>query len=266
MICLVCEPLHLRIEQPINSFQRESLGDPPDPGRALTQHAELVATLERLGVRVVRVRPTEETPYQVFTRDVVIGGLGEPLLATLREPLRQPELAAVRRALEEASIPFVESRGGCLEGGDVVAHGCEVFVGIGDRTDRAAADWLRERCYGEYDVHVLEMKPGFLHLDMIFNVLGDDRCVLFAAAFSPDAARLIRERFSERLEVDATEQRGRSTNFLPIGEGLVVASTTMAARVRDYIRAGGSELFLVEFDEIQKAGGSVRCSTCLLDL
>lgn len=257
--------MNLRIEQAINSFQREALADPPRPARARAQHADLVAVLERLGVEILKVPPAPAAPYQVFTRDTVIGGLGVPILATLAEPLRRPELAAVRRTLEDAAIPFVESDGGCLEGGDVVVYGSEVFVGVGDRTEPDAAAWLRERCSGDHEVHVLEMKSGFLHLDMVFNILGPEHCVYFPDAFGTAAGRLVRDRFSHCLEIGLAEQRGRSSNFLTVGEAAAVASTTSAASVRDAIVACGWELHLVELDEIQKGGGSVRCSTCLID-
>ena len=117
MICLVCEPVHLRIEQAINSFQREALEDPPDRDLALAQHAGLVGALEGLGVEVLAVEPSSAAPYQVFVRDVLIGGLGTPIVARLREPVRSPETEVVREALRAASIPFVECSGGYLEGG-----------------------------------------------------------------------------------------------------------------------------------------------------
>ncbi len=264
MICLVCEPVHLRIEQPINSFQVESLPDPPRRALALEQHTRLVAALERLGVEVLKVPALPEAPYQVFTRDVLIGGLDPPILATLRKPRRQVELPAVRRLLRATALPFVESEGGCLEGGDVVVHGTEIFVGLGDRTERPAAGWLAERFAGDYEVHVLEMKPGFLHLDMVFNVLGPERCVWFPAAFGAATGDRMRERFPHGVEIGLAEQRRRSTNFLPVGESAAIASTTIAPVVREAIAASGRELHLVELGEIEKAGGSVRCATCLI--
>lgn len=208
--------------------------------------------------------PLPEAPYQVFTRDVVIGGLDRAILARPREPIRRQEVAAARRALERASIPFVESVGGFLEGGDVVVQGSEVFVGVGDRTERGAATWLGEWCAGRYELHVLEMKPGFLHLDMVFNVLGPDRAVCVPEALRGDSAGLVRKRFSECLELDLPAQRSQSTNFLPIGERAAIGSTTVAGAVRDAVAASGRELHLVELGEIQKAGGSVRCATCLV--
>lgn len=264
MICLVCEPTYLRIEQPINSFQVAALDDPPDRDLALEQHAELVSTLAGAGLDVRRLRPVPEAPYQVFTRDVVVGGLGDPILATPREPLREAEIGVARRMLEEAGIHAVDSEGGCLEGGDVVVSGSDLFVGVGDRTETGAAAWLRERCGGARRVHVLEMKPGFLHLDMVFNVLGPESCVWFPGAFGADARGRIRERFPEALEIDLAEQLSRSANYLPVGETAVIASTTMAPAVQSAIRASGRELHLVDVGEIQKAGGSVRCATCLI--
>ncbi len=264
MICLVCEPRNLRIEQPINSFHREWMANPPDAGVAVTQHDGLVAALERLGVEVVKVPPLDHAPYQVFMRDVLIGGLGVPILADLREPVRRPELAALRETLEQASIPFVASAGGHLEGGDVVVHGSEVFVGVGDRTESGAADWLRDRYEPDYRVEVLEMHPGFLHLDMVFNVLGADACVLHGEALEPASAARIRERFTQVLEIDHAAQRRMSTNFLPIGDEHAIASTTAIPEVGAAGAAVGREFHFVELAEIQKGGGSVRCSTCLI--
>ena len=266
MICLVCEPRNLRIEQPINSFHLEWIENPPDVSVAGAQHAGLVAALERLGVEVLKVPPLDDAPYQVFMRDVLIGGLGVPILANLREPVRRPELDALRATLERASIPFVPSAGGHLEGGDVVVSGTQVFVGVGDRTERGAAEWLRETYAPDYQVEVLGMRPGFLHLDMVFNVFGPDSCVLHPDALEPESAERIRERFGHVLEIDRAAQRRMSTNFLPVGDSDAIASTTAIPEVGEAAAAAGREFHFVELNEIQKGGGSVRCSTCLLQL
>ncbi len=264
MICLVCEPANLEIGEPINSFHREFVDNPPDREVARRQHAGLVAALESVDVEVLQVPPLEGAPYQVFMRDVVIGGLGSPIIANLREEVRRPETEVVRRVLADAGLAVVESDGGHLEGGDVVVFGSEIFVGVGDRTEMGATEWLRGTYGDDYEVRVLRMHPGFLHLDMVFNVLSDDSCVLHPDALEPDAVTLVRERFSERLEIDRAAQRRMSTNFLPVRAGHAIASTTVIPEVGRAGAAVGREFRFVELDEIQKGGGSVRCSTCLI--
>lgn len=264
MICLVCAPTHLRIGQPINSFQREWFDDPPDALRAAQQHRELVKALERLAVRVVEVPVLEGAPYQVFMRDVLIAGLDVPVVGRMREPVRRPEIDQLMRTLEEVGIASDEAEGGYLEGGDVVVNGRDVFVGLGDRTERGASEWLGGRFAG-YRIHPLEMQPGFLHLDMVFNVFSPTSCVYCPAGLTASAVADVRRRFENCLEIDSADQRRMSTNFLPVGDAAIIAPASATPAVLDAARAEGREVLTVDLSEIQKTGGSVRCSTCLIE-
>ena len=264
MICLLCEPLHLRIDPPINSFHLAARDDPPDIEAAVGQHRGLVAALEALDVRPLLVPPLPRAPYQVFMRDVLIGGLDEPVLASMREPVRRQELAELVTTLDSARIPFTHSEGGHLEGGDVVVNGRDVYVGLSDRTEGGAVEWLRGR-FPRHRFTVLAMKPGFLHLDMVFNVFSSDSCVFCPEALDSEAAALLRRRFGRCLEIDREEQRRMSTNFLPVGDfGAVVPRSAIDA-VPSAAEAAGRRVIRVDLSEIQKGGGSVRCSTCLLE-
>ena len=82
---------------------------------------------------------------------------------------------------------------------------------------------------------------------------------------SAEAATLVRERFERCLEVDRRAQRRMSTNFLPVGDRAAIVPASAVEEVGVAAEAAGRRVEVVDLTEIQKGGGSVRCSTCLLE-
>ena len=100
---------------------------------------------------------------------------------------------------------------------------------------------------------------------MVFNVFGPDHCVFHPAALEPESVSLLRGRFRHCLEIDSADQRRMLTNFLLVGETTAIATAPLARPVAAAARAAGRELLPIDLSEIQKAGGGVRCATCLFE-
>ena len=67
------------------------------------------------------------------------------------------------------------------------------------------------------------------------------------------------------MEIGPEDQRRMSSNFLPITAQAAIVPASAIEGVSDAARAVGRSVTTVDLGEIQKAGGSVRCATCLIE-
>ena len=116
---------------------------PIDRARAVAEHAEYEAALERLGCRVQRLPDAPELPDSVFVEDTVVM-YGD--LAVITRPgadERKPETAGTEGVLRGLGYRIEHIEGpATLDGGDVLKHGSDVWVGVGGRTSPDAVDQL----------------------------------------------------------------------------------------------------------------------------
>ena len=109
---------------------------PVDPDRALEQWQDYVDVLSGHGWRIVEAPPADDCPDGVFVEDaaVVLGGV-----AVLTRPgaaQRRPEVESMAAAMAGMRLTThrIEAPA-TLDGGDVMAVGDTVYVGLGGRTD-----------------------------------------------------------------------------------------------------------------------------------
>lgn len=105
---------------------------------AVTQHAAYVSALSKLVPEIVTIPADSRFPDCCFIEDSAIA-LGNTVFITRPGAVsRRGETDAVRDALLKLGYNVVEAKGpACIDGGDVLFTGSEVFVGLSARTNRA---------------------------------------------------------------------------------------------------------------------------------
>jgi dimethylargininase len=256
-----------RQTDPINRRQeREALGPPVDRGRLGDEHEGLRRALVETGVEVVDVEPHPDLPYLLNIRDTAVV-IGDGLVpCEMGEALRGSEPAWVIAKLGGPVIPS-PARGTApltLEGGDVFQIGGSLLVGVSQRTSREGA--MAHLGHLGREIHLVELEPGVLHLDTVFNVVGG--LALIADQGIKDVKWLTRLLATlgipEAAAVSAADVDEFATNFLSVSDRHVLIGDTCAP-MRATLDAHGIGSTAVAMSEHHRIGGSVRCATLVLE-
>jgi len=228
---------------------------PIDLARAREQHAAYERALESAGCEIVQLPELDEHPDSVFVEDVAVV-LDEVAIAT------QPGAASRRGEVDSAAEALRAHRrilrlegDATLDGGDVLALGRALFVGLTRRTNAAGARQLRERVapFG-YAVTELEVE-GALHLKTAVT-----RASQHALVVNPRWVDASRFGDFARIEVDAREPF--AANVLWLGAATLCAAAF--PRTHERLRAHGVRVAPVDVSELAKAEAGVTCCSLLV--
>jgi hypothetical protein len=267
------EPSGFRLsEQTARDNQYMDLDVQVDPNRALDQHRRLAEALTACGVPVVRFPGHPSTPDDLFPNNV---------FATIRDRLIVGAMCHPERRLEakRADIrSFFESLMECevidLSGRDLVAEltGSLVidrarrlgFCGLSQRANKAGCEAMHEA----FDLAMtfqFELSPHEYHTNVVMSVLAS-RAVLicpdgFVDARVPEA---ICEAFRDHcLILSEAEKLAFAANCIAVNfEDLFMselAAETLSSAHHAKLQSWGFKVHSVALDEIEKAGGSLRC-------
>lgn len=256
---LTCPPEYFRVEYAINPWMDPAV--PVDTELAVKQWRRLVETLVGLGHTVHQLDPEPDLPDQVFAANGAFVLAGTVYGARFRHPQRAAEAAVHRRWYERAGWRFVPPAAVNEGEGDLAWVGGYLLAGYGFRTDPAAHAELR-RVFGVPVVPLRLVDPRFYHLDTALGVLGPDHLAYFPDAFDAASQQTLRRLFPDALIADAADAAAFGLNLVSDGRHVVLNSeaTGMAAK----LAAAGYTPVPVEFSELHKGGGSVKC--CVAEL
>lgn len=256
---VVCSPRLFVPGRAINPFQEVSYAsDPPRREVLEQQHETFRGTLTGHGVTLLEVEPSEDFPYQMFTRDACfcLGQLA--FRSNFRFDVREAETDLVVSAVDK--IQWQELPDGLLvEGGDVLVAKPHVIVGLGDRTNLAAAKAL-SKYLAPYNWSILtvELDKDTLHLDTALGLLPGTIVVEFSGLAGPLPKAL--QRSCDVIEVAPSESRRLAPNFLAIDEQTVVMNEEHNLLASELSRRG-FECIQIPANEFLKLGGGFHCLT-----
>jgi dimethylargininase len=227
---------------------------PIDLAIAQEQHHAYEKLLGKLGVRIISLPAEPDLPDSMFVEDpaIVLDELAVILpLGTETRRREAPSLAqalAKFRKLEYVSLP------GSLEGGDVLAIGRKIFVGL---TRRSNAEGIRQLAAilapHNYEVIAVPV-TGCLHLKSAVTHLGRNTLLANRAWFgtTPLAGQ-------EWIDVDPAEPH--AANALALADTIIFPASFPRTRAR--IEARGFHVTPVDISELQKAESGLTCSSLL---
>lgn len=253
-----------------NAYMQMAAG--VDAGRALAQHLALAQLLARAGIPVSSFAGHPDTPDAVFPNNVFATAPGRLIVGAMRHAVRQREAqredirAWFRDVLGYREIDL--SRHGFvaeLTGSLVIDRSRGIgYCGMSERCDRTGAAAMA-RAFGLRDLLLFDLAPGEYHTNVVMSAL-DGRGVLICPEGFADhrvADAIISIHAAASVVIDAAEKAGYAGNCIALGEaGLwmsACAARSLKPATRDAIAALGMRIHAVELDELEKAGGSLRC-------
>lgn len=235
---------------------------PPDLQRLARQHAGLVAALEAEGVEVIVAEPAgERFTKDVYIRDPLVTVPGGAIIGRMAPRMRRGEEASATRIVAGRGMPIIGTiTSGTMEGGSFVKLAPDLAaVGVGIRVDDAGADCL-ERLLAGVGMRLLRVAlPGYsIHLDMHMGMVDHGRALVDAARLPYWFLEELRGRGIETIPADPGETWG--LNLLCLRPGVVLMSESAPVSA-ERLRQAGIDVRTIPYDEVQRNGGGVHCST-----
>ena len=242
-----------------------------DPARAAAQHRQLHLALSE-SLPTVCFPGSAATPDAIFPNNVFATAPGRVLLAHMRHPVRQAEAdrADIRRfftgLLGYREIDLRARPGvGELTGSLVIdrARGLG-YCGLSERCDEAGAAAMHE-AFGLRATLVFDLAAQEYHTNVVLSVLAGRAAVIAPGGFAdPAVAEAITSVYLPHvLPLSEAEKLAFAGNCLALAADQAwmsrAADQALSPGNRAALTAAGFQVRSVALDELEKAGGSLRC-------
>jgi hypothetical protein len=242
-----------------------------DAMRALGEHAALAAAL-RESVPTIVFPGDAATPDAVFPNNVFATAPGRAVIGAMRHAVRRREAArADIRAffhdllhyeiVDLSTQPLVAELTGAL----VIDRARRIgYCGLSERCDRAGAEAMH-RAFDLQLTFCFDLAPGEYHANVVLAQLASRALIVAPDGFAdPAAAEAIAHVYAPRvLRISAAQKAAFAGNAIALDAKNVWMSAGAAATLdvaqRGALADWGFTLRSVALDEIEKAGGSLRC-------
>ncbi|HEY5776462.1 MAG TPA: arginine deiminase-related protein [Xanthomonadales bacterium] len=248
-----------------------NLTDLADSQRALEQARALAGLITRQGIDVVSFPGRRETPDAVFPNNVFATTPDRFIIGRMLRPSRQreadrPDIRAyfTTRGYREIDLSG-EDMVAELTGTLIIDHARGIgFCGMTGRVDQAGLRAMHEA----FDLKLtfsFDLRPEEYHTNVIMMVLAGRACVIYPGGFADPAvpAAIARAFPGRTLVLNTAEQCAFAANCIALTEKDLFMSQTAFDALRDSSRRTledwGFTIHSTPLDEIEKAGGSLRC-------
>jgi N-dimethylarginine dimethylaminohydrolase len=256
------DPTMQALVDPEEGWYWES-NEPPDAARVQEQYDGLLAALEAEGVEVHFAPPIEmHFSKAMYMRDPLVTVPGGAIIGRLAPRMRRGEEASVTQAVASIGMPILRTivGAGLVEGGsfakltpNVAAFGTSIRCN--DEGARQLEDTLR---YVGIELIVVPM-PGFsIHLDGAFGMVAVDKALVNAAALPYWFLSRLGDLGIETVWCHTDELWAINSLTLSPGRVLMCDRYPYTA---ERLEQRGIEVLRIPYDEIQKNGGGIHCST-----
>ena len=217
---------------------------------------------------------------QIFSRDIAFV-VDDSFIISNILPDRSNEILAINKVID--LIPknkIIELPEDChVEGGDVILHNDYIFIGTYDgddysnfktaRTNYKAIKFLKEKFTEKkiipFDLIKSDLEPtkNALHLDCCLQPVGNGKLVACPEAFlKREQYKWLVDYFGKEniLEISLSEMSEMNCNFFSIDANIVVSEKSFT-RLNSWLRSFDIVVEEINYKEISKQGGLLRCST-----
>lgn len=261
---LLSRPDYLALA-PINKIAADWMekGRTIDKEKALKEHDELIEIYKKNNVEVEIQDPKEKLTSMVFARDFGFNLKEGFVLGRFKEPIRQHESELYAAKLEAMGVPMIaRCTEGVIEGGDFWQLD-EKTLAIG-KLQRSTAEGIANiRKQLEplgYSIIEVEADPRYLHLDMMFNIVGEKTAVSYWDGLPKHFQEYL---IKENYDIIHIEEEGifkHFSNLQALGNKRVI-SLKANVDVNRQLRERGFEVFELDSTEILMTGGGPHCMT-----
>jgi N-dimethylarginine dimethylaminohydrolase len=236
---------------------------PPDLTLVAEEYDGLVSALEAEGVEVHFAEAIEPRfTKAMYTRDPLLSVPGGVVVGRMAPRMRRGEEASATRAVAALGVPILRTIAGTglLEGGSFAKLTPRVAaVGVSIRCNEEGARQLEEvlRPLG-IEVPVVPLSGFSIHLDGHLAMVDRDKALVDAAGLPYWFLERLRELGIEAIWRHPDEHWAVNLLAVRPGKVLMPASCPYSA---ERLEERGIEVVPLAYEEIQKNGGSIHCST-----
>lgn len=269
---LMVEPVDFTVsEESAVDNHYMNLDGSADAQRALEQSRGLAKLISSQGIKVVGFPGDAQTPDAIFPNNVFATTSDRFIIGHMLYPGRQKE--AQRQDIRgyfqsRAYQQFDLSELDCiaeLTGALIIDSARRIgFCGMSGRVDEAGLKAMLDA----FDLKMIlsfAMQAGEYHTNVIMMVLASRACVMYPGAFlNPAVPRAIAKAFPGRtLLLNEAEKNAFAGNCIALTDKDLFMSRTgldaLRPSSRESLQAWGFIIHSTGLDEIEKAGGSLRC-------
>ena len=246
------------------------LAVPVDPARALAQHRDLQRQLAQ-AVPTIAFPGDPASPDGLFPNNVFATAPGRLILGHMRHPVRQREAERADIRGFFAAMGYAETdlrrQPGIAEltGALIVdrARGLG-YAGLSERCDEAGAAAMHA-AFGLRATLMFDLAAGEYHTNVVMSVLASRALVICPAGFAdPGVPAAIASFYAPHvLALDTAQKAAFAGNCIAVSPDRVFVSqagdAALAGDPRAILARAGFVTVAVPLDEIEKAGGSLRC-------
>lgn len=246
-------------------------GTYPTRNNILNNMNDFEKALIENGVKVLRpVNLPNQT--QLFTRDLgfVIGN--ELFVCTMKEG-RQEEISGISYLLDLLGPMKVtdlsDEKDIKIEGGDIVMTDNTIFVGLSGRTNNKAFHYLKEKFKGKKNVVQIKIvtdkndhREHSIHLDCVFNPLGNNCAIVYEDGIKNKSELYENLKLPESniFKPNAWQFAAMYANVFSINPYTVIIEKEFID-LKYWLKEKGFTTIEVEYNQVSKLGGLLRCST-----
>ena len=248
-----------------------NLTDTADAQRALEQARDLAGLISRQGIEVVSFPGDPDTPDAIFPNNVFATTSDRFIIGSMLHPVRQKEAgrADIRAYFQSRGYQAIDlSQTDCiaeLTGALIIDSQRRIgFCGMSGRVDQAGLEAMHD-AFGLKLMFSFDLQPGEYHTNVVMMILASRACVIYPGAFiDPDVPEAIARAFPGRtLILNEAEKNAFAGNCIALGDTDLFMSRTgvdaLRASSREALERWGFVIHSTRLDEIEKAGGSLRC-------
>lgn len=221
-----------------------------------------------------------ENYNQIFTRDIGFV-IDDIFIKSNILPERERELDAIQYVIDQIDPKKVvrPSKEVHIEGGDMILWNNYIFIGtykgsdykdyITARTNIQGVQFIKDlfpnKIVKEFDLvkSKIEARDNALHLDCCFQPIGKDKGIIYKSGFREEADYLFLINLfgKENLfHITRDEMYDMNSNVFSIDTDVVVSEKNFT-RLNNWLRANSFMVEEIQYAEIAKQEGLLRCST-----
>ncbi len=255
MMCRVIVALTREISPAMAACELTHLERVPiDVERARAQHRQYEQALVEAGCQIERLPSSPEMPDSVFVEDIAIVFDELAIVTNPGAASRRVEVPAIAQALERHRPLTCIAPPGTMDGGDVMAVGRRVYVGLSTRTNASGVAQMRAALAPHgYTVCAVKVH-GCLHLKSAITAVADDLLLVNPRWVEQDAFNGYRF-----VEVDPSEPM--AANALRVGDVVIVSDA--CPRTAERLTRTGLHVRAIDASEVAKAEGAVTCCSVI---
>ncbi len=244
-----------------------------DRQRAFQQHTEISSKISSIGVPVITFPGLEGYDDGIFPNNAFATIPGKLIIGHMYHPVRQKETKRTdvrnlfTRTFNYELQDLSDQPGICeLTGSLAVDRKRNIgFCGKSHRADELGCKAMHNAFGLDYTLS-FELNPHEYHTNLVLAILAGRLCLIYPKAFiDPDIPAVIKEAYGDQCHFITEDEKNHFVgNSIAITERDVLFSQTsvdaMTGATRDALLNAGFNIHGVTIDELEKGGGSLRCT------